>query len=95
VSEEKTRFWFDSFEASTGIHGAKLSFNLSNYKPRDSSRELVAEGYTSLECMKSMAFMLVRQIKSMEREIGVSYPIPNKVLNEWNVGPEDWEDFWK
>jgi len=93
--EEKNEFWFDSFAVSMGPHGGKLAFNLASYDPRENSRRLVAEAYTSLESLKSMAFVLTRVVKENERQMGVSYPIPNKILNEWNVAPEDWEAFWK
>ena len=36
--------------------------------------------------------MLTKQI---EKEIGQSFPIPAKVLNEWNIAKEDWDNFWK
>ena len=95
MSEEKKEFWFDSFEVALGVHGSKLVFNLANYNPREPGKEAVAVAYASIESLKSMAFVLARAIRQNERQTGVSYPIPNKTLNEWNIAPEDWEVFWK
>ena len=93
--DEKNEVWFDSFEVSVGPLGCKLSLTLGNYDPRTPSKRTTAEAYTSVESLKSMAFILTRVIKTKEREGGISYPIPNKLLNEWNTAPEDWEAFWK
>jgi hypothetical protein len=88
-------FYFDSFEINSGPHGAIINFNLGPIEPRAQPRGAVARGFSSIENIKSMAFMLVRHVKNIEKENGILYPIPNKILNQWGVSPEDWEHFWK
>ena len=92
---EEKEFWFDSFEVAFGVHGGKLTFNIGSYDPRDTSRKVSAKGYTSTESLKSMAYVLTRAVKQNEKQIDVSYPIPTRVLNEWGIAPEDWDNFWK
>ncbi len=85
--------YFDSFELNLGPAGAYLQL-----KQRDLDKKMDVVGstyFTSIEQLKSMAFILARSIKKMEKETGTSYPIPANVLNSWGIPLEDWEGFWK
>jgi hypothetical protein len=55
----------------------------------------VASVRMSVEHLKTMAFLLARQVKLFERSNGVSIGIPVQVLNQMSISPEDWKDFWE
>jgi hypothetical protein len=48
----------------------------------------------SVEHMKVMAFVLMRQVKRMEGDLGVNYQVPTQVLSQLGIAREDWDSFW-
>jgi hypothetical protein len=48
----------------------------------------------SLEHLKVMVFLLLRQVRQFEAEQGFRIEIPLKLLNEMGIGFEDWEAVW-
>jgi len=87
----------DQFTVTIGPLGASLTFSVNVPHPEPTApkaAERVATIRMSVEHLKLMAVIIVRQVKKIEADSGVSYQIPNKILAQLGVGPEDWESFW-
>ena len=98
MPEEKEipEFYSDQFMVSSGPYGVVINFRESPAEPGPGKvPDTVARIRMSYEHTKTMAFILCRHVKQIERNTGVSYPIPIKVLSELSIAPEDWENFWK
>lgn len=98
MAEEKEipEFYSDQFMVSGGPYGMVIGLRKSAPEPGPGKvPETVARVWLSYEHAKTMTFVLCRQIKRIEREAGVSYPVPAKVLSDLGIGMEDWETFWK
>lgn len=89
----------DSFLVSTGSYGAVLSFLRSSSEPSAPGSAVksdrVATVRMSIEHLKSMTFILHRQIGDMERGEGIIVPVSHNTLNQLKIAPEDWEKFWQ
>lgn len=88
-------FYSDTFEFIGSAFGTVLNFNLSPPVPRMQNAQTVARIRMSWEHIKAMTFIMARQVKKVERDTGVTYPLPNKILNDLNIAKEDWDSFWK
>ena len=88
----------DVFQVSTNPYGGTINFMLTDPMP-------VAPGSPpktvnlvnirlSLENLKLIAFILYRQIKQHEENLGVDIQIPRQVLNALQIGAGDWERIW-
>lgn len=90
--------YIDQFVVTLGVFGAALNFRLSSTRPvlPGSMPEAQDVGVVrmSLEHLKSMVFILKRQIDQFEQQAGVSIPIPIRALSQFQIAPEDWEKFW-
>jgi hypothetical protein len=100
MAEEKEKevpeYYADHFMIAAGPYGAVINFAKSPPEPGPGKTpEVVARIRMSYEHMKAITFVLARHIKKVERENGVSYPIPGKVLSGMGIAAEDWESFWK
>ena len=94
--KEVPEFYSDQFMIGSGPYGVVINFGKSPAEPGPGKvPETVARIRTSYEHTKTMAFVLCRHVKQVERNTGVSYPIPTKVLSDLSIAPEDWESFWK
>jgi len=93
--ERIPEFYSDMFEVVAGPYGIVLNFSKGPPEPRMDTKETVARIRMSWEHAKSMTFIMARHIKKIERDTGVSYPIPLKVLSDMGIGPEDWDSFWR
>ena len=80
-------------------YGATLNFGLSDSTPPSPGTapkiDRKATVRLSLEHLKVMAFVIVRQIKQYEGQTGTSVQVPPQILNSINVSPEDWDLLWK
>jgi hypothetical protein len=86
----------DQFVVSGGPYGMALGFRKSPPEPGPGKvPETVARVWMSYEHAKMMTFVLARHIKKIEREAGISYQLPYRVLSDLGVGKEDWDSFWK
>ena len=90
----------DQFQISTGAYGCILNFLVTNREPvapgaLQQHPERVATLRMSLEHLKVMAFILHRQIMMHERNAGIRIPFPQAVLNQLQIGREDWDKFWR
>jgi len=98
MPEEKEipEYYSDQFMIAGGPYGAVINFAKSPPEPGPGKvPEMVARVRTSYEHLKTMTFVLARHVKQIERENGVSYPIPPKVLSSLGIAKEDWDGFWK
>lgn len=87
----------DQFTITVGPYGASLSFAVTEPHPIPTAPqppERVATIRMSVEHLKIMAMIIVRHVKKMEEELGVSFPISSQVLNQLGIGKEDWDGFW-
>lgn len=88
-------YYTDMFEVVGGPYGITLNFMKSPPVPRTETKETVARIRMSWEHAKAMTFIMQRHVKTVERDVGVSYPMPSKVLSEMGIAKEDWDSFWK
>ncbi|MBI2917252.1 MAG: hypothetical protein HYY01_04585 [Chloroflexi bacterium] len=91
--------YVDQFYSSIGVYGATITFLRTPSKPSPpgsapQSTE-VAVIRMSGEHLKTMVYMLKKQIEGAEEQLGVSFPASYRVLNELKIAPEDWEKFWR
>ena len=93
---ETPEFYSDQFMVSGGPYGLVINFKASPPEPGPGKvPETVARVRMSYELVKTLTFVMCRHIKKVERDTGVSYPVPSKVLSDLGVGIEDWQAFWK
>ena len=89
----------DQFQISTGPYGVMLNFNVSSHIPavpgQVQQAERVATIRMSLEHLKAMTFILRRQLLQHEQQTGTIIPLPQQVLNQLQIGREDWDAFWR
>jgi len=89
----------DQFQMNMNPYGATLNFSLSDSTPPSPGTapkiERKATVRISMEHLKVMAFIMVRQIKQYENQTGTTIQLPNQVLNSMGVSPEDWEMLWR
>jgi len=89
-------FYSDQFMVSGGPYGLVINFKASPPEPGPGKiPDTVARVRMSYELVKTLTFVMCRHIKKIERDTGVSYPVPGKVLSDLGVGMEDWQAFWK
>ena len=93
--KEIPEFYADMFEVVGGAYGIVLNFMKSPPVPRTELKETVARIRMSWEHTKAMTFIMQRHVKKVERDAGVSYPMPTKVLSDMGIAKEDWDSFWK
>ena len=89
----------DQFQMNLSPYGATLNFSLTDSTPPSPGTapkiERKATVRLSLEHLKVMTFILVRQIKQYENQTGTNIQIPNQILNSISVSPEDWDLLWR
>jgi hypothetical protein len=88
----------DQFQLLLGPYGCSLTFSLTDPVPAAPGTQQHAERQAtirmSLEHAKIMVLLLRRQILAYEREAAVNITVPRVVLNQLQVGPEDWDALW-
>ena len=88
----------DQFMVTTTAFGANLSFLVNTPHPEQSkpvAPERLATIRMSIEHLKLMAMIIVKQVKKMESDTGIKIAIDKRVLNGLSIAPDDWEEFWK
>ncbi len=89
----------DQFQLNLGPYGATLNFSLSDPTPPSPGSapkmERKATVRLSLEHLKVMTFVLVRQIKQYENQTGADIRIPAQILNSIGISLEDWNFLWR
>ena len=88
----------DVFAISITPWGANLSFQLREAHPTTVSPKQPKQQGTvrmSNEHLKTLTFMCTRQLKKFERDNGVQCQVPNQVLAQLGIAPDDWDAFWQ
>lgn len=91
---------FDAYSDGVGVNvgpfGCALNFTLSPAlpPPHGAPGNPIGTVRMSLEHLKLVAFVLRRQLLDYERNAGVQIQVPRAVLNQLQVGPEDWKQCW-
>ena len=95
---EPLDIYVDTYQVSTNPWAGTINFSLSGAMPAapgtPPKTEHLASVRLSLENMKLLAFFLYRQIKQHEQNLGVNVQVPQQVLNQVQIGAEDWQTFW-
>lgn len=87
----------DSFMITVTPWGANLTFALHDAHPSGPGPQApIPKGTVrmSSEHLKTVAFMITRQIKEYERTEGIVHPVSRRVLNQLSIPQEDWDSFW-
>ncbi len=96
---EVADIYSDQFQLNLGTYGATLNFSLSDPTPPSPGSapkvERKATVRLSLEHLKVMAFVLVRQVKQYENQTGADVQIPAQILNSLGISLEDWNFLWR
>lgn len=91
--------YVDTYQVSTNPWAGTINFSLSSPIPvlpgTPPKAELLVSVRLSLENMKLLAFFLYRQIMQHEQNLGVNVQVPQQVLNQVQIGAEDWQTFWR
>jgi len=97
MPEEKQipEFYSDMFEIVGGAYGVVINFKKGPSEPRETTHETICRIRMSWEHVKAMTYILHRYIRGVEKDSGVSYPLPPKVISDLGIGREDWDAFWK
>lgn len=89
----------DSYQISTNPYAGTINFMLSDAMPTapgtPPKNVHLASIRLSLENIKLLSFLLYRQIKQHEKNLGVNIQVPVQVLNAVQTGIEDWQSFWR
>ncbi len=88
----------DGFIITITPFGANLSFSLREAHPSPNKPPDVKPLGTirmSVEHLKTVVWMTRQQIRQVEGQLGIKADVPRSILNQLNISPEDWEDFWK
>ncbi|HHV54425.1 MAG TPA: hypothetical protein GXX55_03105 [Firmicutes bacterium] len=98
MPQEIPDIYCDQFQSSIGPYGCVLNFSVSQPIPPAPGSPM---GYVrratvrmSLEHLKVMLFILLRQVKQYETEQGVTVEVPKFLLNQLGIPLEDWEAVW-
>ena len=96
--EEPIDVYSDQFMITTTAFGANLSFLVNTAHPEQSKPippEKLATIRMSIEHLKVMAMIVVKQIKKTESDSGMNFAVDQRVLNQLGIAPSDWDEFWK
>lgn len=90
--------YVDTYQVSTNPWAGTINFSVSPAMPAAPGVPPRAENLVnlrlSLENIKLLAFFLRRQILQHEQNLGVDIQVPQQVLNQLQIGAEDWRSFW-
>ena len=89
----------DQFTLSVGGYGATLTFMRTDRRPiAPGSAPQTSDIGTirmSLEHLKVMAYLIQYQVKTAESGLGINVQVPPAILNNLQIAPEDWDQFWR
>ena len=88
----------DQFMVTTTAFGANLSFYVNTPHPEQTkpvAAEKLATIRMSIEHLKVMTMIIVKQVRKLESDTGVKIAVDRRVLNSLGIAPDDWEEFWK
>lgn len=89
----------DQFMMALTPYSASLTFQRTPPQPPAPGVAAVNQSVgvvrMSLEHLKVMIFLMKKQLEQAEHQMGISIPVSVTVLNNLQIGPEDWESFWR
>jgi len=88
----------DQFTITITPFGANLSFGVREPHPsagRQPQSKNLGTIRMSVEHLKTMVMIIRRQILLVEGETGVKAEVPNNILNQIGIAPDDWASFWR
>jgi len=88
----------DAFTISITPFGANLTFGLREAHPSQTAPPQLHQIGTirmSTEHLKTMVWICRKQIRQVEGQMGVSAEVPQALLSQLGVPPNEWADFWK
>lgn len=88
----------DAFTITVTAWGANLSFQLGDAHPSPQTirqPDRLGTVRMSIEHLKTMVFMLKRQVQLHEQNNGVTVEVPTQVLSQLGIAREDWDAFWR
>lgn len=89
MNEQTPHYYSDVFSLRTNPWGIAVTFALAS--PKEGIPDLDAcIVRLSHETAKTLSMMIRKQLKTYERDTKTSIAIPNKVLNDLELAPEDW-----
>lgn len=97
-SQEPFDAYSDQFTITLTPFGANLSFSVREAHPSPTVPPQIKKIGTirmSTEHLKSMVFIMRRQVLQVEAESGVKAEIPISTMNQMGIAPEDWDNLWK
>jgi len=88
----------DAFTVTITPFGANVSFSLREAHPSPGKSPQLQHLGTlrmSVEHLKTLIWITRNQIRRVETELGTKADVPRNVLNQLQIPPDDWDDFWK
>lgn len=89
----------DQFTVTITPFGANLSFAVREAHPAGGVRvpQSIHLGTIrmSIEHLKTMVVIIRRQVMEVEAQTNVKADVPVQILNQLQIAPEDWQNFWK
>jgi hypothetical protein len=98
IKEEPFDLYTDSFTVTITPFGANLTFSLREPHPSPNKPPQIKPLGTvrmSVEHLKTVVWMTRQQIRQVEGQLGVKAEVASPILNQLNIPPQDWEDFWR
>lgn len=98
MPEQPFDVYADAFLITLSPFGANVSFEIREAHPSAQRAQTTTRLGTvrmSLEHLKVMVVMMIKQVKALEEQSGVRYEVPTNVLSQLQIAPEDWDTFWK
>ena len=88
----------DQFTITITPFGANLSLAVREPHPSPSQppkSQPLGTVRMSVEHLKMMIMIIRNQILQVERQYGIKAEVPRAILNQLQIPPEDWDNFWK
>src|SRR5512141_501181 len=98
TKEEPFDVYTDSFTVTITPFGANLTFSLREAHPSNNKPPQIKQLGTvrmSVEHLKTVIWITRQQVRQVESQLGTKAEVPNQILNQLNIPPQDWEDFWR
>jgi hypothetical protein len=98
IKSQPFDLYADAFTVTITPFGANLSFAIREPHPNPSSPPQTQQLGTirmSTEHLKTLIWICRKQVRQVEGQMGVSAPVPQAILNQLGVPPNEWEEFWR
>ena len=88
----------DAFTISITPFGTNLSFAVREPHPSSAAPKVPTQLGTirmSTEHMKALIWICRKQIRQVEGQMAVTAEVPQAILNQLGISPDEWSDFWR